>query len=128
MAVLNSNHEPAYSSVCFFERGISTHSAVDEFRKIEQYEYSIKRLGGKSDISFIVVDIYIAGEADIYEILSENPDIDAIVLIGFYNRYSSIAKKEAATRGVGLFTRNEFFGALNLQGNAFLNYGIPKED
>ena len=75
----------------------------------------------------MVADIYIAGEADLYELSDQIQGIDALILIGFYNRYSSAAKTLAKNMGVGLFTNREFWGAVNLYGDKFIGY-FPKGD
>ena len=85
-------------------------------------DYLINRTDNKPDIKVLVADIYIAGEADILEISSNLHDIDCIVLIGFYNRYSNEAKKLAKSMNVGLFNYREFFGAIHYSGNAFIDY------
>ncbi len=62
------------------------------------------------------------GEADVFELHTEHSGINAIVLIGFYNKYSQAAKALAKTMGIGLFTHREFWGAVHYSGNNFVNY------
>ena len=106
----------------FFERGMRGHTAVWELTSFNDDVYEIKRTGGRPTLKVLIVDIYIFGEADVVELREKYPDIDCIVLVGFYNRYSSSAKDMVKDMGFGLFTNSEFFGALNLTGGKFFNY------
>jgi hypothetical protein len=112
----------AKSSIRFFENGMRGHSAVWDIVDIGDNQYILKRTEDKPDLKILVADIYIAGEADIFEINPTLHGIDCIVLIGFYNRYSYPAKDLAKEMNVGLFDNREFFGAVNCIGKAFLNY------
>ena len=89
---------------------------------IDNDVYLIERTLDRPDIKVLIADIYIAGEGDIIEISYDYTDIDCIVLVGFYNRYSGAAKEFARERKIGLYDNREFFGAVNCTGNAFLNY------
>lgn len=118
----------ATSSKSFFENGMRGHSAVSSITDLGNDKYLIKRTGNRPDIKIIVADIYIAGEAEVYEINPNLFDIDCIVLIGFYNRYSFAAKDLAKSMNVGLFDNREFFGAVNFTGKALVNYEKKKKD
>lgn len=106
----------------FFVRGMEGHSAVMCIRHLGNDVYLIERTLDRPDIKVLIADIYIAGEGDIIEITYDYHDIDCIVLVGFYNRYSGAAKEFARERNIGLYDNREFFGAVNCTGNAFLNY------
>lgn len=106
----------------FFERGMRGHTAVLDITRIIGDVYEIERTQDRPTLKVLIVDIYIFGEADVVELREAYPDIDCIVLVGFYNRYSLSANNLAKDLGVGLFTIGEFFGALNLTGRNFLNY------
>lgn len=112
------------SSRGFFENGIRGHSAVETIVSLGEDLYHIERTGGRTSLRILVADIYIFSELDLFD--TEVSDFDAIVLIGFYNRYSNSAKKIAKDMGKGVFTFREFFGALNFTNDKFLNY-VPKE-
>lgn len=118
-----ANDEPvARSSISFFENGMRGHSAVRNITNLGDNQYLIERTKERPDIRVLIVDIYILGEADIYEISPRIRGIDCIVLVGFNNRYSSAAKNLAKQMNVGLYDNREFFGALNCVGDSFLNY------
>ena len=106
----------------FFVRGMEGHSAVLAIKRLSGDVYLIERTNGRPDIKVLIADIYIAGEGDILEITYDYSDIDCIVLVGFYNRYSRAAKNLAKERNIGLYDNREFFGAVNCTGYAFLNY------
>ncbi|MBR4793346.1 MAG: hypothetical protein IK038_06735 [Bacteroidaceae bacterium] len=118
----NNVQSVAGSSRHFFENGMRGHSAVMNIDRLEGDVYLIERTDDRPDLRIIIADIYIAGEADIMEILYEHPGIDCIVLVGFYNRYSIAAKEYATINNVGLYDNREFFGAVNCVGRAFINY------
>lgn len=117
----------ATSSKIFFENGMRGHFAVASITDLGNDIYIIKRTGNKSDLKIIVADIYIAGEAEVQEINPNLKDIDCIVLIGFYNRYSYAAKDLAKSMNVGLFDNREFFGAVNFTGKSLVNYEKKKK-
>ena len=106
----------------FFVRGMEGHSAVLDITRLDGDVYLIERTNDRPDIKVLIADIYIAGEGDILEITYDYSDIDCIVLVGFYNRYSRAAKNLAKERNIGLYDNREFFGAVNCTGYAFLNY------
>lgn len=116
----------APSSRHFFLNGMRGHSAVRDIRNLYDDVYLIERTQDRPDIKILIADIYIAGEADIVEIREKYRDIDCIVLVGFYNRYSQAAKDWAKSVNMGLYTNREFFGAVNCTGYALLNY-VKKE-
>lgn len=118
----------AQSSKSFFENGMNGHSAVRHITDLGNDIYLINRTAERPDIKILVADIYIAGEAEILEVNPNLQDIDCIVLIWFYNRYSIAAKELAKTMNVGLYDNREFFGAVNFIGKALINYTRKKDD
>lgn len=106
----------------FFENGMRGHTAVSNITQLKGDVYKIERTGDRPDLTVLIVDIYIFGEADVLELSEMYSGIDSIVLVGFYNRYSRYAKRLACEMNVGLFENREFFGALNLVGHRFLGY------
>jgi hypothetical protein len=117
-----NRHTVATSSKTFFENGMRGHSAVEKLVHLGDDNYLLVRTDDRPDIKVLVADIYIVGEAEIYEINPNLHEIDCIVLIGFYNRYSSGAKEVAKSMNVGLYDNREFFGAVNFTGKNLINY------
>jgi len=124
----NNREIVAKSSKTYFLNGMRGHNAILDIRELEENIYLIERTQDRSDLKVLVADIYIAGEADIFEINPESRGIDCIVLIGFYNRYSYAAKRLAKDMNVGLFDNREFFGAVNCTGKALINYERKEKD
>lgn len=106
----------------YFERGMLGHNAVSSITDLHNNLYIIERTEGRSDLRVLIADIYICGESDILDITYNYNDLDCIVLVGFYNRYSRCAKELALSSNVGLFDMREFYGAINLEGDRMLNY------
>ena len=122
----NNREIVAKSSLRFFEKGMRGHNAVWNITGLGDNQFLINRTMDRPDLTVLVADIYIAGEADIFEINPRSHGVDCIVLIGFYNRYSYAAKELAKEMNVGLFDTREFFGAINYTGKAFINYERKK--
>ncbi len=121
--------EVEYSSRLNFEKLMHGHSAVTSLNQIDCNVYRIERTGGRPPLIVRVEEIYIMSGCDVYEIMAENKNIDAIVLVGYCNRYTSDAKKSAKENGVALFRRDEFYGALHRTWKSFMNYvPRPKKD
>ncbi|MEN9884382.1 MAG: hypothetical protein RLZZ420_1599 [Bacteroidota bacterium] len=116
------------SSKTFFEHGMNGHSAVRIITDLGNDMYLLKRTADRPDIKILVADIYIVSEAEILEINPNLYDIECIILIGFYNRYSIAAKELAKSMNVGLYDNREFFGAVNCIGKAFINYKRKNDD
>ena len=76
----NNRQEIAKSSRDYFERGMKGHSAVQNLINESDDTYSIERTGGRPPITIAVADIYIMGEADVFELHMEHSGINAIVL------------------------------------------------
>lgn len=121
-----NNKEITHRTRDFFERGMMGHNAVSNVTLLHDDIYRIERTEGRPDLRVLIADIYICGEADIFDIQYNYFDLDCIVLVGFYNRYSRSAKELALTENIGLYDMREFYGAVNLVGSKMLNY-VKKE-
>ena len=98
------------------------HNAVRNITHLQDNIYRIERTDSRPELRVLIADIYICGEGDIIDITYNYKELDCIVLVGFYNRYSSSAKALALSKNIGLFDMREFFGAVNLVGSRMLNY------
>lgn len=105
-----------------FECGMMGHNAVAGITHLQNDIYRIVRTNHRPELRVLIADIYICGEADIIDITNHYYDLDCIVLVGFYNRYSCSAKQLALLSKIGLFNMREFYGALNFVGSRMLNY------
>jgi len=81
----------------------------------------------KSNVKVFMTNIYIVSLADVYEILSEVEQVDAIVTMSAWNSYTKEAKEECKKRGIGLFSFKEFMGAVYYDGQQFLDYVHPDD-
>lgn len=82
---------------------------------------------GLPNVKIFMTNVYVVGEAEAYEILSANPDVDAIVTMSAWNGYSREAKTMCKTRNVGLFKFGELLGAIYYEGQQFLDYLPPEQ-
>ncbi len=119
------NKYPLPSTVDFFISATSNHSKVASVLEMSQYFYEVKRIG-LPNLKIALSNIYVLGEADVHEMLAEYDGVDCIVVGGNWNTYTGAAKQLAKDCGVGLFQFREFFGAINNEGNKFLNYVTPE--
>jgi hypothetical protein len=83
------------------------------------------RRKNKTDLRVHLTNTYIVGDAEVHEILSEDPNIDAIVTMSQWNGYTDSAKLNCKDRGVGLFKFDEFLGAAFYDGQKFVDYSAP---
>ena len=74
-----------------------------------------------------MTNIYVVGLADVYEILSGDDQLNAIVTMSGWNGYTTEAKKQCKEVGVGLFKFGEFLGAVYYGGSEYLDYIPPDE-
>ncbi len=78
-------------------------------------------------LKVFMTNIYIVGEADVYEITTSEQNLNAIVTMSAWNGYSQEAKTLCSTMKIGLFKFNEFLGAVYFDGKKFLGYISPNE-
>jgi hypothetical protein len=128
MSRSKNREKPLKSSVEYFEKVISGHTAVESLTEVSENVYEIERKGELPAIRVLVADIYVVSEADIFEIVTTNYNLTCILLIGFYNRYSGDAKERAKAENLGLFNMKEFFGAINYIGQKLINYETKTKD
>lgn len=128
MSRSKNREKPLKSSVEYFERVISGHTAVESLKEVSENVYEIERTGGRPAIRVLVADIYVVSEADIFEIVTINYNLTCVLLIGFYKRYSGDAKERAKAENLGLFNMKEFFGAINYIGQKLINYEPKTKD
>ncbi len=116
---------PLPSTVEFFKSATRNHSRVTSVEEISEYFYEVERIG-LPNLKIALSNIYVLGEADVHELLGEYDGVDCIVVGGNWNTYTGIAKQLAKDCDVGLFQFREFFGAINNEGNKFLDYVTPE--
>lgn len=97
---------------------------------VEEVSYQVITVirNEKPTVKTFLTNVYIVSLSDVYEIMSEHPDLNAIVTMSAWNGYSKEAKEDCRRRGVGLFTFKEFLGAVWYKGSRFLNYTPPERN
>lgn len=120
------DERPRADSIRFFEDRIEGHSKVDAFTKIDNQTYEIAR-DGRSDLRVWLCDVYRVSAADVSLILAHDPAINAIVTVSSWNDVSHEGKAAGEDEGVGVFQFKAFYGAMNYDGDDFVNYIPPDE-
>ncbi|SKB01327.1 hypothetical protein [Sporosarcina newyorkensis] len=116
--------KPRPDSIKYFLNAIGRHDKVQKIEQIEEQLFKISKTNGRN-ISVHLTNIYIVSEAEVIDIMSGHDHIDAIVTISNWNSYSESGKEIAKANKIGLFLMNEFMGALNFEGNFFIDYLTP---
>lgn len=101
---------------------------VKEVKSVNQQTLKIIRKDMYSDIILYIVDAYVLGEGATFEILKNNPSINAILVLSNWNEYTPVAKELAQSKNVALFTFKELMGAIYYNGENFINYTSPQRD
>lgn len=78
-------------------------------------------------LRIFMTNIYTVSLADVYEIIAEDNQINAIVTMSAYNSYTADAKEFCKEKLLGLFEFKEFLGAVYYDNNKFLNYLPPSQ-
>jgi hypothetical protein len=118
-------HPPQESAVLQLLVYLERTSRVSGIERPERSLLIVHRIE-QSTVRTFLTDTYILGTADVFEVLSRHPDINAIVNFSLWNHESPAAREECLAHDVGLFTFREFLGAIHYSGKRFLNYEAPK--
>jgi hypothetical protein len=118
---------PRKESVDIFVKYLKSNPVVEDVI-VESECRLIVRRKSKADLRVYLTNTYVLGDADVHEIFSEDPNIDAIVTMSQWNGYSESAKLNCKGRGVGLFKFGEFLGAVYYEGEKFLDYSPPSDE
>ncbi len=112
---------PRPESIQYFLDAIGGHNKVRKIEQVEEQLFKITKTNGRKVLVHLT-NIYVVSEAEVIEIMSSHNHIDAIVTISTWNSYSVNGKEVAKANKIGLFLMDEFMGALNFEGNLFINY------
>src|SRR6266700_1023021 len=80
-----NNWGVGWSAISFFEKVLSSHTAVDSFTRKNDIRFDFVRRGDIPDVNAILVDDYMLGEATVYAILEEFVGVTAVVNNGNWN-------------------------------------------
>jgi len=116
---------PRPESINKFIQYLNSNTEVKEIEKESEQIIRIKR-SKKNDLRVFMTNIYTVSLADVYDILAEEIDIQAIVTMSAWNGYTVEAKNYCMERDIGLFTFKEFLGVVYYAGKKYLNYVPPQ--
>jgi hypothetical protein len=109
----NARDVPEEKSVRAFMTALDSHSKVSIVsRRHTKYTLDVKLESGTS-LAVFVTNLYVVGEADVREILSNHPDVNCVVTLSAWNMVSGAAMLLGRQLEVGVFTWKDFFGAIN---------------
>jgi len=116
---------PGPSNLEFFENSLRAHRTVTSVRLEQPQVYVIER-DSLPPVKVFLTNSYVVGLAEYHDVRGRIPDLDAIVTISPYNSVSRDAWDAGQTDGVGVFQFRQFYGALNYEGNRFVQY-LPRD-
>lgn len=106
-----NNWDVPYSCISFFEKTLTSHSKVQDFRRTSDIYFTI--LDTKSRMfNTVLVNEYVLGMAAVIQIKREFPEVEYIVTAGNWNGYTREAKEYGWENDIGVFNIGEFLGAL----------------
>ena len=117
---------PRKQSIEYFEQVLNRHDRVLSWNKLSNSYYEIQREELPS-IRVFVSDYYALSISDFFEITNEY-DIDCLITISTWNKVTQDAYELGKSNGVGVFTMNEFMGALNCARPCTYVRPIDRED
>ena len=111
----HNNWNVIYSSICFMEQVLSTHTSVSSFDRENDIQFHVVRTGDLSDLNIVFVDEYQLGEASAYEIIKEFSGVEVIVNNGNWNQILFDWRQFADRTGVVVLKVADFMGAINVK-------------
>ncbi len=102
---------PRPESIRYFENAMNRHNRVLSCIRISKGYYEIKR-DELPPIHVFVSNYYALSISDYYEITGEY-SIDCLITISNWNKVTQDAYELGQDNGIGVFTMEEFMGALN---------------
>lgn len=118
---------PRPESIRFFEQAMRTHSKVRNIEKLSDSYYKIDRIHLPS-IRVFVSNYYALSLSDYYDVLDEYSDIKCLITISNWNQVTPEAYAQGKRNSVGVFTMEEFMGALNFDRPSNYIRPIDRED
>ncbi len=117
---------PRPESIRYFEEAMNQHDHVLDWKKISDSYYEIQRKN-LPPIYVFVSNFYALSISDFLEITSEY-NINCLITISNWNKVTQAAYEFGKQRYVGVFTMNEFMGALNFEIPSTYVRPIDRED
>lgn len=108
------------------ERFLSDHSGIAKMEEMSRGVFIVEKKNG-TRLRVFVTHTYFFTEYTYDKVLSEDPNISAIICSSPYASYTDSAKERCIADEVGLFTLPEFMGAVNFEGDKFLNFLLSED-
>ena len=105
----------------FIHQFLSNHHKILTMEEISRAVFAIEHKKGYR-LRVFVTNTYFFTEYTYDKVIIEDPNIHAIICSNPYSSYTKEAKQRALNNNIGLFKLKEFMGALNFQGEKFLNF------
>ena len=103
------------------EKFLRNHKGIATMEPISRGVFILEKKNG-SRFRVFVTHTYFFTEYTYDKVQSEDPNITAIVCSNPYGGYTESAKERCLADNVGLFTLREFMGAINFDGDRFLDF------
>jgi hypothetical protein len=120
------NEKARPESIEFFEKAITGHDLVRRLQRIDVHRYEIERFRKLPTVRVWLCNVYRVSSADVAEIHAEYPEVNAIV--SNWNDVTAEGKVAGEELGVGVFVFKDLMGALNFEGDKFVDYRPPERD
>lgn len=105
----------------FVERFLSGHNAITALQELNRGTMIVTLRDGR-ELKVFVTNTYYFTDYTFERVLEVDPAVDTIICSSPAARYSDSAKRHCIERGIGLFMLGEFMGAINFQGEQYLNF------
>lgn len=110
----------------FIKKYLANHSFIKKMEQLNNAIFLVSLKDGRS-LKVFVTNTYYFTEYTFNKVLTVDPNIDTIICSNPYASYSIDAKVLCIREKIGLFSLNEFMGAIGKQGQDFLNYLLKEE-
>ncbi|MFT8912947.1 hypothetical protein [Zymomonas mobilis] len=110
----------------FIERFLSTHSAIASLQELNRGTMLVELCDGRK-LKVFVTNTYYFTDYTLERVLEVDPAVDVIICSSPAGQYSDSAKKECIEREIGLFMLGEFMGAINHNGDLYLNFLLKSD-
>jgi hypothetical protein len=108
--------KPYYKDIQFVQMKLQSHDRVVGFERVGNSDQLLAVTRTFADTLHVwLSDVYTLGEAEYLFLREQTPEINCIVSVSGYDRYTGEAKEQAVRDHVGLFKIGEFLGALNVK-------------
>ena len=108
------------------EKFFSDHSGIAKMEEMSRGLFIVEKKNG-TRLRVFVTHTYFFTEYTYDKVLSENPNVSAIICSSPYASYTDSAKERCIEDEIGIFTLPEFMGAINFEGDKFINFLLSDE-